>query len=131
MVAADEREENIRAILNLGHTFGHAIESFQRYEGFLHGEAISVGMILAMSASGLLGLTTDADLDLLINTLQQFELPVNVPKDMTKEIFLDYMDRDKKVLDGNIRLILLKRIGHAYVESSETKTLLNKLFNTL
>ena len=55
-------------------------------------------MILAMSASGLLGQTSDADLDLLTNALQQFELPVNVPKDMTKEIFLDYMDRDKKVL---------------------------------
>ena len=131
VVAADEREENIRAILNFGHTFGHAIESFQRYEGFLHGEAISVGMILAMSASGLLGQTSDADLDLLTNALQQFELPVNVPKDMTKEIFLDYMDRDKKVLDGNIRLILLKSIGHAYLESTETKPLLDKLFKTL
>lgn len=115
VVAADEREGGLRAILNLGHTFGHAIETAQGYGEWLHGEAVATGMLLAMRLSagrGWIGAGEVEDFERLLATLG---LPVRVPADMSPEQFIDLMGRDKKVVDGRLRLVLLRAIGEACV----------------
>lgn len=113
IVAEDEFESGIRAILNLGHTFGHAIETGMGYGKYLHGEAVAIGMGYAADLSNRMGWITDADVDRVLALLKQAGLPVEPPKEMTTEQFIDLMAVDKKNVDGNIRLILLESIGKA------------------
>lgn len=115
VVAADEREGGVRAILNLGHTFGHAIEAFSGYGNWLHGEAVGAGMMMAARLSSLEGALTDQDLNRIENLLKRAGLSVSGPDTMCPEDYLHLMKRDKKVLDGAIRLVLLESIGSAYV----------------
>ena len=113
-MASDERESGIRAILNLGHTFGHAIETAQGYGNWLHGEAVATGMVLAADLSERLGWISAAEVATLRSLLQQVHLPIR-PPNMSVEQFLDLMAVDKKVLDGQLRLVLLKGIGEAVI----------------
>jgi 3-dehydroquinate synthase len=115
IVAADEREGGLRAILNLGHTFGHAIETAQGYGNWLHGEAVAMGVLLAMDLSAARGWIEAADVEAYRALLQTMSLPVEVPSDMTPQNFLDIMARDKKVVDGRMRLILLSSVGQACI----------------
>ncbi|MDX9874058.1 MAG: 3-dehydroquinate synthase [Spongiibacteraceae bacterium] len=117
VVAADEREGGLRAILNLGHTFGHAIETAQGYGQWLHGEAVAVGMLMAADLSARLGWLAQSDVAELRELLGRAGLPVSRPADMTVEQFLQLMAVDKKVLDGQLRLVLLKALGEAVVTS--------------
>ncbi|GAB1261703.1 3-dehydroquinate synthase [Aurantivibrio plasticivorans] len=114
IVAKDERESGVRAFLNLGHTFGHAIETDQGYGNWLHGEAVAAGMVMAMDLSCRLGWTAQEDFNRLVALLRAAHLPV-VPPKMSEERYLTLMSKDKKVLDGNIRLVLLKSLGEALV----------------
>lgn len=118
IVSADETEQGIRAILNLGHTFGHAIETFEEYSGLLHGEAVAVGMAIAAHLSMLEGNIDIADVLRVKKLLQAFSLPVQPPTKMLEKDFLSLMMLDKKVLNGSIRLVLLKTVGQAYVTDS-------------
>lgn len=113
VVAKDEKEAGIRAILNLGHTFGHAIETGSGYGTFLHGEAIAIGTCQAADLSRRLGWLNDDDVETIITLFKRAKLPVKPPADMTTENFLELMAVDKKNTDGGIRLILLKAIGSA------------------
>jgi 3-dehydroquinate synthase len=113
LVAEDEREAGVRAMLNLGHTFGHAIETGTGYGKYLHGEAVAVGICLAADLSRRLGLITGSEVDRIIALLQRAGLPVLPPGEMRVEDYLDIMAVDKKNVDGKIRLILLERIGKA------------------
>lgn len=115
IVALDEREDGIRALLNLGHTFGHAIESWQKYLGLLHGEAVSVGILMAAVLSRNLGLLPEREVVRIRTVLEAIGLPVLAPAGMTPEVFFEYMQRDKKVVDGRIRLILLGAIGKGMI----------------
>jgi 3-dehydroquinate synthase len=115
VVAADEREGGIRAILNFGHTFGHAIETSEGYGQWLHGEAVAAGMVLALRLSAMRGDITAAEVEELTDMLSQLQLPVEPPTNMTAEDFLNLMQRDKKVIDGRLRLVLLRSIGVAHV----------------
>lgn len=117
VVSQDEKESGIRAILNLGHTFGHAVESAQGYGTWLHGEAVAIGMVLAAELSARLGWITRDEVKAVIDLLIRAKLPVAVPADMTSEQFLDLMAVDKKVIDGRLRLVLLQGIGQAIVTS--------------
>ena len=116
VVASDEKEAGIRAILNLGHTFGHAIETVQGYGNWLHGEAVAAGMVLAADLSVRKGWLEAEQLPKLIALLEQAKLPV-APPEMTQQQFLDLMAVDKKVLDGQLRLVLIKTLGDAVVTS--------------
>lgn len=124
VVAQDEREGGIRAILNLGHTFGHAIEAEQGYGNWLHGEAVAAGMMMAADLSKRSGQLTSADLATLKALLLQAKLPVTGPQEMSSEQYLTHMKLDKKVLDGSIRLVLLEKIGHAIVTNQYDSALL-------
>ena len=126
VVAQDEREGGIRATLNLGHTFGHAIEAHQGYGKWLHGEAVGAGMMMAADLSKRLGYLTEKDEHDLLRLLQAAHLPVKGPKDMSCDDYISRMAVDKKVLDGALRLVLLKGIGQAYITSDVPRDLLEE-----
>ncbi len=115
IVAADERESGKRALLNLGHTFGHAIETATGYGNWLHGEAVAAGMAMAMDLSARHGWLGDEDVERVRRLLQQAHLPVEAPAEISSQQFLDLMAIDKKTVDGGIRLVLPDKIGSARV----------------
>ena len=115
IVAKDEKETGIRAILNLGHTFGHAIETIKGYGEWLHGEAVAAGMAIAVTLSHQLGWLDHHDVERVKNLLSSVNLPVLPPADISPKQFLEVMQLDKKVIDGRLRLILLKAIGDAVI----------------
>ena len=115
VVASDERESGQRALLNLGHTFGHAIEAAMGYGQWLHGEAVATGMVMAAELSQQMGWISAADVAYIRYLLQRAKLPVDPPTNMTGEDFMRYMAVDKKVLDGTLRLILMKSLGEGIV----------------
>lgn len=117
VVAADEYERGQRALLNFGHTFGHAIEAGMGYGTWLHGEAISAGMVMGLDMSLRCGMIDMAERDRGCAILASAGLPVTPPPEVDKPTFERYMLRDKKVVDGKIRLILLESIGKAVVSS--------------
>ncbi len=115
VVARDEREEGERALLNFGHTFGHALEAEVGYGTLLHGEAIAIGMVLAARLSNDLGMADAADAERLRNFLRDCGLPTAVPPGHTVERLIQRMRLDKKNLGGTLRLILWRGIGRAEV----------------
>ncbi len=114
IVGRDEREHGERALLNLGHTFGHAIESATGYGRWLHGEAVGAGMAMAARMSCESGWLGEADLHRVIRLIERLGLPTRIA-DVTPEDLLAHMRIDKKVLDGRVRLVLLRALGRAVV----------------
>jgi 3-dehydroquinate synthase len=114
VVAKDEREHNLRAILNFGHTFGHAIEAATAYETFLHGEAVGLGMLMAADLSRRLGLIDATIKNRVHDILTRANLPTEAPRIGAAKA-LELMQMDKKVLAGTIRLVLLEKLGRAIV----------------
>jgi len=115
VVAADEKETSgVRELLNLGHTFGHAIEAGLGFGVWLHGEAVAAGMMLAALASRELGQISDDDIARIKSLLQKAGLPVDAP-DLGADRYLELMALDKKVDSGAIKYILMRRLGESYV----------------
>lgn len=114
IVAHDEQERGERALLNLGHTFGHAVESASGYGVWLHGEAVGAGMAMAARMSHDSGVLETADLQRIVHLIERLGLPTHIPG-LSPEVMLEHMRIDKKVLDGQIRLVLLRAIGQAFV----------------
>lgn len=131
VVAADEKEGGIRAILNLGHTYGHAIENHQGYGAWLHGEAVGAGMAMACELSCRLGWITEDDCCRAKRLIERAGLPVIPPENMDKQAFMQGMSLDKKVLDGQLRLVLLKSLGQAVVTSDFDPLLLDAQLSKL
>lgn len=127
VVAADETEQGERALLNLGHTFGHAIETATGYSEWLHGEAVATGMLLAAKLSADLGWLTAAQVAQVAALLEKAELPLVPPAGMTPAQFRELMAHDKKVLDGQLRLVLLKDLGKAVVTADYDAACLDAL----
>jgi 3-dehydroquinate synthase len=113
VVAEDERESGVRAILNLGHTFGHAIETGMGYGAYLHGEAVAIGICQAADLSRRLGWLDTDSVERIVSLLRRARLPVAPPTDLDAERYLDLMAVDKKNIAGKLRLILLETIGRA------------------
>ncbi|CAB1274241.1 3-dehydroquinate synthase [Candidatus Nitrosacidococcus tergens] len=126
VVAADEKESGSRATLNLGHTFGHAIETGIGYGTWLHGEAVSVGMVMAANLSHQLSWLSHHDVNRITHLLTQVGLPIQPPKEMNTQRFLELMAVDKKVANGQLRLVLLKQLGAAVVTSDFPYSLLEE-----
>ena len=112
VVEADEFESGIRAILNLGHTFGHAIEVAQGYGNWLHGEAVGAGMVMAAKLSQSMGWLADKDVGRIVALIKKAGLPTEPPKISVKK-YMELMMLDKKTKDGQINLVLQKSIGDA------------------
>lgn len=126
IVAADEREGGKRALLNLGHTFGHAIEAAMGYGTWLHGEAVATGMVMAADLSWRLGWISADDAGRARDLIARAGLPVSPPAEMTAEQFMSLMSVDKKVQSGKVRFILMRRLGDAVIESDIDPTLLQQ-----
>ena len=129
VVAADETEQDMRAILNLGHTYGHAIEAELGYGNWLHGEAVSVGMLMATQTAKLLGLLADKDIERIENLLIKAKLPVKRPEQMTIESYIPHMLRDKKVISGKLRLVIPTKIGQVEVMDGIEKSVVLESIN--
>lgn len=117
VVAADEREAGQRALLNLGHTFGHAIETGMGYGNWLHGEAVATGTVMAAELSQKMGWLSDRDLDFVKEIFVQAKLPVEPPASLSADEFMQHMSRDKKVQDGVLSLVLLRQLGEGVLTS--------------
>jgi 3-dehydroquinate synthase len=115
IVAADERESGKRALLNLGHTFGHAIETGTGYGTWLHGEAVAAGIAMAADLSNRHGWLAATELERIRALLSRARLPVDPPHEMSRERFLELMSVDKKTDDRGLRLVLLDGIGKAKI----------------
>ncbi|MFQ5936288.1 MAG: 3-dehydroquinate synthase [Acidiferrobacterales bacterium] len=115
VVSADEKEAGVRALLNLGHTFGHAIETGLGYGAWLHGEAVAAGIIMAADLSHRLSWLDATDVGRIETLLTRAGLPVRAPAAIEPERFMELMAVDKKVYTGRLRLVLLKRIGEAVI----------------
>ncbi len=125
IVAEDERESGVRAILNFGHTFGHAIETAVDYKDWLHGEAVAVGMSMAADFSRRLELLSLDEVVRIDKLIRKAGLPAYPPPNITPEMFLELMKVDKKVLKGQLRLIALNGIGNAIIVSENHMDALN------
>ena len=130
VVVEDETEAGVRATLNLGHTFGHAIETGIGYGECLHGEAVAIGTCQAADLSRRKGWLADGDVEKIIALFKRAKLPVNPPDSLNSERFLQLMSVDKKNIDGEIRLILLKAIGLATLPVGVDEKLLRTTLET-
>ncbi len=128
VVELDERESGLRATLNLGHTFGHAIETVMGYGNWLHGEAVAVGMVMAIDLSIREGLLDEGVRQRAVALLQRAGLPVIPPAEITVEQYLEAMAIDKKNVDGRIKLVLLNALGDAFITDEYNH---DKLLQTL
>jgi len=128
VVKEDEKEQGIRALLNLGHTFAHAIEAETRYSQFLHGEAVSIGLYAAMRLSESLGFMAASDTQELRQLLTQCQLPTEIPSSLNIQNLLGHMKRDKKNALGQIRFIVNKAKGNACILPVNDEKLIAKSF---
>ena len=129
VVSADEREGGVRATLNFGHTFGHAIEAGMGYGEWLHGEAVACGMVMGAKLSCLLQKITQADADRLTRIIHAMHLPITAPK-FGAERYIELMHVDKKAEGGQIRYVLLEQIGKAYMSTAPHEAVLETLLAT-
>jgi 3-dehydroquinate synthase len=127
VVAEDETEQGNRALLNLGHTFGHAIETATGYSSWLHGDAVAAGMVMAARLSAELGWLADAEVASLVALLGRAGLPVSPPAGMSAGQCRELMGLDKKVHDGSLRLVLLRAIGEAVVTADYDEAVLMRM----
>lgn len=127
VVAEDETEHGVRALLNLGHTFGHAIEAEMGYGNWLHGEAVAAGTVLAAETAKIMGLLDESIVCRIRQLLATFELPVKAPQSMSFDNYIKHMRRDKKVLAGQIRLVLPTALGRAGVFADVSDSLLEQV----
>ena len=129
VVSADEREGGVRATLNFGHTFGHAIEAGMGYGEWLHGEAVGCGMVMGAKLSCLLKKITQADADRLTRIIHAMHLPTTAPK-FGADRYIDLMQVDKKAEGGQIRYVLLEQIGKAYIATAPHEAVIETLLAT-
>lgn len=127
IVASDERESGVRALLNLGHTFGHAIEAEQGYGVWLHGEAVATGMVLAAKLAVAMNLLEVSELRRMEKLIAAFDLPVIAPQDMGFAEFIRHMRRDKKNIAGKLRFIIPTAIGKSEIRDDVTQNTLQEI----
>lgn len=129
VVAEDERESGVRALLNLGHTFGHAIETGAGYGNWLHGEAVGTGMLMAADLSMRQGWISAQDVQRVENLIDKARLPTRAPAHMDYDTFMDIMAVDKKVRAGKINLVLFRQLGEAFITDDFDPDLLRETIN--
>jgi 3-dehydroquinate synthase len=127
IVAADEKEAGQRALLNLGHTFGHAIETGMGYGKWLHGEAIAAGTVMAAELSKEHGWISQSDVDGIRSLFSKANLPIDPPNEISPERFNELMSIDKKVQDGVLHLVLMKSLGESFISSDFDKQALQRV----
>lgn len=129
IVAEDESEQGVRALLNLGHTFGHAIEAAMGYGVWLHGEAVAAGTVMAATLSARAGWLSKEDVQRIERLMQAARLPIRGPSRVQVEEYLSLMQGDKKVEAGQLRLILLKSLGEGCIVTWQDRELLEQVIS--
>jgi 3-dehydroquinate synthase len=129
VVNLDEKEHGVRALLNLGHTFGHAIEAEKGYGVWLHGEAVAAGMVLAATLAVARQCITASEFSRIESLLKTFNLPIAGPVDMSADRYIQHMQHDKKVLSGKMRFIIPTSIGEAKIVDDVTNDELAAILN--
>jgi 3-dehydroquinate synthase len=129
IVAIDERESGLRAILNLGHTFGHAIEAEKGYGNWLHGEAVSAGIVLASAVATKMNWLEASEFSRIESLLQAFDLPTVAPSDMAYDDFVSHMRHDKKVQAGQLFFVIPKGIGKAVITNEISEEVLRVILS--
>lgn len=127
VVAADERESGQRALLNLGHTFGHAIESLTQYQRYLHGEAIAIGIVMAAHLSNILGYITTEYIDRITTLLERAGLPTRLGARLSNNAIYEAMLLDKKVAKGELRLIVMPRFARSAIMSASKGAIISAI----
>jgi 3-dehydroquinate synthase len=127
IVSEDEKEAGVRALLNLGHTFGHAIEAEQGYGKWLHGEAVATGMVLAAKLAVTMNLLEASDLRRIEALIAAFDLPLVAPEKMGFDEFIAHMQRDKKNIAGKLRFIVPTGIGQSEIRDDVTESMLQQI----
>jgi len=127
IVSSDETEAGVRALLNLGHTFGHAIEAEQGYGNWLHGEAVATGMVLAAKLAIAMNLLEVSDLCRIESLIKAFDLPLEAPSSMNCDDFMRHMRRDKKNIGGKLRFIVPTAIGRSEIRDDITPEILQQI----
>ena len=130
IVQKDEKESNIRAHLNFGHTLGHAVEASMEYKGILHGEAVSIGMNFAAAISVEKSSLEIAEYNLLESTLLRLGLPTQIPSSISNKNIMMHMSFDKKKKNGKNHFVLLKSLGDSYVTDKLTTAYISKFVKT-
>jgi 3-dehydroquinate synthase len=130
IVAADETEAGIRAILNFGHSFGHALEAITAYADFLHGEAVAIGMVIAAALSEQRGLCPTGTAARLGRLLRALGLPTELPENVSNAAMLDALELDKKAVAGGLRLILLQEAGNAVISDNSSRQQIEAAINS-
>lgn len=130
IVAADEREAGQRALLNLGHTFGHAIEAATGYGTWLHGEAVGLGMVMAAQLSHRLGKLDPSGVRRVVSLVERAGLPIRLPASIGTGMLLELMAGDKKVLDGRLRLVALATLGQGIIVEGVAPQLLAEVIDS-
>lgn len=130
IVAADEKEHGVRTFLNLGHTFGHALESATHYKKWLHGEAVGLGIRLAVDMSIRLNWLQPADGQRINTLLDKIYLPSHIPETLSTHTLIEHMQLDKKIINKKIRLVLLQEIGKAIITQKFSQDDLQKTIET-
>ena len=129
VVSNDEKEKGDRALLNFGHTYGHAFEAIQSLEGFSHGQAVGLGMICASHLSFLLEKISSEEFERVKNLIKSAGLPHKLPKNFDVNDFIEAMSRDKKILDKKLRFITLRGLGSAEITEDPPEDLVLKSIN--
>ncbi|MEW6107794.1 MAG: 3-dehydroquinate synthase [Nitrospirota bacterium] len=128
VVSQDERESGIRAILNYGHTIGHAIETVTEYKKYLHGEAVAIGMYFEARLSQLLGLVDEKTVKRIKDIIASYNLPAEMPQGIDIEKILSSMHIDKKVVAGELKFILPEKVGSVKIQSGVSPDVLSRIF---
>jgi 3-dehydroquinate synthase len=129
IVAIDEKESGLRALLNLGHTFGHAIEAEQGYGNWLHGEAVASGIVLASDTAQKMNWLKPSEFGRIVELLEAFDLPIEAPADMGFETFVKHMRHDKKVQAGKLNFVIPQGIGKAVVTNEVSDEVLHAILS--
>ncbi len=129
IIISDEREKKLRTLLNLGHTYGHAIEAYMGYGNWLHGEAIAVGIMMAIKTSCIINKFSDNDAERVKELFLRAGLPIKGPENMMPDDYLTYMLRDKKTNDGKLSLVLPITIGKAKLFTEISKNIVRSVIN--
>ena len=130
VVSEDEKERGIRAILNLGHTFGHAIEKLTNYGSWLHGEAVAVGICMASRLSRDQGLISDESYSRIESIFKKANLPTRAPTECSPDRMIEIMQGDKKSSNKEINLVLLREIGDAFLTRDYSDALLKQILDS-
>ena len=126
IVSNDEKELGDRALLNFGHTYGHAFESSMALEGFSHGQAVGLGMVCASNLSFLMKKISQNEFDRIKKVIKSARLPTKLPKNFKYSDFREAMSRDKKILSNKLRFIILNSVGRAEISNEVDENLLKE-----